>query len=592
MLRLFSSLRAWLTRGFQADHGLWPEALELVVNTAQDGLVVQDEAGTIEWCNPSYCRMTGWQRNEIIGRNPQSFLLPPEDRPTDEEIAAFHFPENFKYLDQYEVVKNIRKNGDVFWNQLNFGIVEKRDGRRKYVIVARDVTREVEQRKALEDARLRLETAANSDPLTGLANRFRFERALSTSLEKFDTGVLNIDLDGFKEINDAHGHAAGDAVLVHVASALQELAGQENLVARIGGDEFVVLSPLQSQKGLDELGQRVLAAAADWTLDWHGSPLRVGVSLGAAVETKASCSADELLRRSDFALYAAKNAGKGRLSFYDLSMHLVHLNARKTLVQLREGIADGAFEILLQPICRTSDHQILGFESLLRWRHPSGEVLTPDAFLGLARQHGLMAELDYLSMRLAIRAKARLAEANLTHLFCSFNASPEVLGRSNYTDLLLWECDAQDVDPADIIVEIHESTIINDPESGTAKTIDRLAKSGFQVALDDFGAGNTGLAKLVSLDIQLVKLDRSLMARLPEDLASRSVFRALCGLCRDLNLSLIAEGIETELQRELAAELECPMVQGYLLGKPMDIENAVALAQHSQNKQAQRPKAK
>ncbi|GAB5512184.1 MAG: hypothetical protein Rhims3KO_35850 [Hyphomicrobiales bacterium] len=553
------------------------------MNTAQDGLIVQDEFGRIEWCNPSYCRMTGWSRAEIIGRKPQSFLVPPEDRLSDEEIEAFRFPPDFKYLERYEVIRNIRKNGEIFWNQLNFGAVEKRDGRLKYVIVARDVSHQVEQREALEDARLRLEAIANTDPLTGLANRFRFETALEESLQTHDTGVVNIDLDGFKEVNDGHGHAAGDAVLSYVAAALQGIVGPEDLVARIGGDEFVVLSPDQDREGVDALGQRILADAKDWSLDWHGTPLRVGVSLGAAVETRGTCSADELLRRSDFALYAAKNAGKGRLSFYDLSMHRLHLSARKTLADLRQGIADGAFETLLQPVYCTSDHHVVGFENLLRWRHPSGEIMEPDAFLDLAIQHGLMAELDYLSMRLAIKAKASLAEAGLPHLFCSFNASPEVLSRANYVDVLIWECDAQDVDPAQIIVEVHESTIIGDAQSGTAKNLDRLAEAGFRVALDDFGAGNTGLAKLANLKVQLVKLDRSLMAGLPEDRAGRSVFRALCGLCHDLDLSIVAEGIETAPQLDLATEHGCTMVQGFLLDKPMTLDNAVARARHLQN---------
>lgn len=575
---LWRVLKGRFGRVFVGQFSLGREALELVVNTAQDGLIIQDEFGTIEWCNPSYCRMTGWTNEEIIGKKPQSFLMHPDQRPSDAEIEAFRYTADFEYLDNYQVVQNVKKNGDTFWTQLNFGSMKTQAGVRKYVVVARDVSKEVAQHDALESARKRLELAASTDKLTGLANRFWFESELTKSLETTDTGVLNLDLDGFKEVNDSHGHAAGDAVLVYVAKALSALVGKDDLVARIGGDEFVILSPSQTHAGMTELGERILSAATDWNLDWHGSPLTVGISLGTAVEYRGCCSADELLRRSDFALYAAKDAGKGRLYSYDLEMHMVHLSARQTLSELRDGIADKAFEVMLQPICNATDRSLAGFECLLRWQHPSGETLGPPDFLGLARQHGLMSELDFISLRLAIKAQAALFAAKLGELTCTLNASPEVLSRSDYADHLIWECDRHEVDPGHICVEIHESTAINTFSKSAVGTIDRLTRAGFSVALDNFGVGNTRLTQLASLQVQSVKLDRSLVKGLPTDVPSRSILRALSGISADLGLKMVAEGVETEAQLEVVRGMGCQLVQGFLLGKPMRIEQAISYA--------------
>ncbi len=561
-----------------AGSGSWAAALEMIVNSAQDGLVLQDEFGHIQWCNPSYCKMTGWTLDEMVGRKPQSFLLPPDAAMSEQEIADFRYPDDFKYLERFEVLQNVRKTGELFWNQLSFGRVEQFNGRRYYVIISRDVTPEIEQKEALEKAQHRLETIAHTDPLTGLANRLRFETALSHSIAKCDTGVLHVDLDGFKEVNDVHGHAAGDATLVHVARSLQKVARSSDIVARIGGDEFTILSRDQDQDGMEILGQRILIASQSWTLDWQGTPLQVRASLGAAAEAKGSCSADELLRRSDLALYAAKNAGKGRFWYYDSGMHKVMLPARKTLADLRQGIIDAAFEMHLQPICCSQTRRIIGFEALLRWRHATGDILRPDQFLTLARQHGLMIDLDCLAMRLAVRAKAALTAAGLPDLFCTFNVCPEALTSPQYVDLLTWECEAQGVDPKDLVVEVHESTVIDGPDSAAEKAVDRLSQAGFGVALDDFGAGSTGLAKLATMNIDTIKLDRSLIADLPDAAAAGSILRALCGLCADLGLSLILEGVETDAQLALARGCGCTTAQGYLLGKPMQIDAAIACA--------------
>lgn len=577
------ALKRWFAPVFIGEFGLGRETLELVVNAAQDGLVIQDEFGVIEWCNPSFCRMTGWTRQEIIGRKPQSFLMHPDDRPSAAEVEAFRYTSDFEYLESYQVLRNIRKNGEVFWTQLNFGSIETHAGVCKYVVVARDISREVAQQEALENARKHLETAASTDKLTGLANRFWFETELTKSLTTSDTGVLNLDLDGFKEVNDSHGHAAGDAVLVYVAKALRALGGPNDLVARIGGDEFVILSPSQTQEGMTALGERILNAAADWQLDWHGSPLTVGISLGVAVEYRDGCTADELLRRSDFALYAAKDAGKGRLFSYDLEMHMVHLSARLTLNELRDGIADKAFEVMLQPICNASDGSLAGFECLLRWQHPSGETLGPPDFLGLARQHGLMFELDFISVRLAVKAQADLVAAKLEGLTCALNASPEVLSRPDYADHLIWECDRQDVDPGRICIEIHESVSSKPYSIGAVETIDRLTRAGFCVALDDFGIGNTRLTHLASMQVQSVKLDRSLVKGLPSDVPSRSILRALSGISADLGLKMVAEGVETEAQLEMVRGMGCQLVQGFLLGKPMTVEQAIEYAKSGQH---------
>nr|WP_321307580.1 diguanylate cyclase [uncultured Sphaerochaeta sp.] len=272
-------------RAAQLDNKL----MEMIVSNANDGLLVQDEHAIIEWSNPAYSRITGFSAEELHGRSPFEYVVPPETRPSPEYIANFTYDFESGVLDRFEIVRNIRKNGEYFWNQLSFAVVDYGDGSpRKVIVIARDVTEQIEREEALERAKADLQHRAETDALTGLSNRLKLGTFLEEALREAKTttgevGLLHIDLDQFKEANDVFGHAAGDAVLVHTANILRAECGEADLACRVGGDEFIIVRRgAHSMSELEALGRRILTRIKS-PLDWENERILLGASIGIAM---------------------------------------------------------------------------------------------------------------------------------------------------------------------------------------------------------------------------------------------------------------------------------------------------------------------
>lgn len=296
--------------------------LQLVVEHAHEGLVMQDIDGHIEWTNPAYSRITGFSAEEIRGRRPQEFILPPENQLSPDEIENFRYDLTKFRSGTEELILNRRKNGELFWNQLTFAVVEgKTLEETKIILICRDVTSQVEHVKELENARIRLKHQAEHDDLTGVANRAKLnaylkERVAEGTAGNAQIGIIHFDLDHFKDINDSHGHGAGDAVLRHVAMVMSRVLGDKGVVARIGGDEFVAVVADPSGPGeMEDLGNRILEGLAKPVrVDRH--ELRVAGSVGLVLAKTATASASELINCADIALYAAKRSGRSQISWY------------------------------------------------------------------------------------------------------------------------------------------------------------------------------------------------------------------------------------------------------------------------------------
>ncbi|WP_368186555.1 putative bifunctional diguanylate cyclase/phosphodiesterase [Aestuariibius sp. HNIBRBA575] len=555
------------------------EHFRMVAEHANDGIVIQDMDGSVVWPNPAYCRIMKRKAEDIIGRNPLEFALPNEDKPPPEAIEKFRYQRGSNNSTGLHLFRNVRGDGTMFWNQINVSIRQSADGNEHAILVCRDVTEQIEHEEKLHEARNKLEIAATHDSLTGLANRgalLRFtEDMLSlTAHRSGNVGLLHMDLDKFKEINDTHGHSAGDATLKHVADALRENVRSSDMVARVGGDEFVVVCPgVNALEDLEELGQS-LANAISVPFEWRERTLVCRASIGAALSENDGLDSEELLLRADFALYEAKREGRDQVASYDEVLHQRHTLELRRGTELREAVLEHKLIHYFQPTLNLETGAIEGFETLVRWQHPEDGLIPPIHFLPMAEELGLMAELDFLSMDAALSMKALMDRSQMPGLKFAFNASGELLAHPEFIDRLMRGVLGRGIDPSQVVIEVLETTVIGDvqDENAPARVIAELRDAGFRVMLDDFGVGYAGLAHLAQLAVTGVKIDQSLVRNMMHDETSAKIVATIIELCENLELELIAEGVESHDMAGRLHELGCPILQGYWVSRPMPTE--------------------
>ena len=426
-----------------------------------------------------------------------------------------------------------------------------------------DLSKEIEARRSAEHMAQRL---ARHDPLTGLPNRRFFNEKLDEALRCRDpqecrAAVLMLDLDGFKAVNDVHGHMVGDRVLVEFAERIGK-ACRNALVARVGGDEFAIVLP--HIHSLDEpaaVARRIsLAVAEPFTI--AGTETALGVGIGIAVAPNDGTSADDLVRRADLALYRAKAEGRSAIRFFEPAMD-AHVERRRVIErELRSAIAGNQIEVHYQPLVNLSGDRIVGFEALARWQSPALGAVPPSVFITIAEESGLIHRLSDQLLRIACREAKNWPE-NLT---LAFNISPVQLRDSTLGLRILGILGETGLPPRRLELEITESAIVGDGPTAR-RMIDELRAAGVRIALDDFGTGYATMSQLLSFRFDKIKIDRSFVERLGNGQGSEVIVRAIIGLAKGLGLATTAEGIETTAQlADLKAD-GCVEGQGYLFGK-------------------------
>ncbi|WP_210877262.1 putative bifunctional diguanylate cyclase/phosphodiesterase [Roseovarius autotrophicus] len=567
---------AWTSDNQDAECAA-PGLFRRIVAGAQDGIAVQDMSGRIEWVNPACERLYGWTIDQMRGHKPQDFILPPETRPPAASIAAFRYDSGRSIFGRYLLSRNIRRDGSVFWNQQSFAMLDLGAAGQKVVVTCRDVTDQVSTELALRQVQVDLRHAAHHDDLTGLANRKKLAEHLGSvpvraAMARGALGVLVIDIDKFKEINDSLGHGAGDRTLEHVALVLARVAGPRDLACRTGGDEFLLVSDVPDrEEGIQAQADAVLRALEP-PLVWREQSIRIGASIGACLASGPAVTGEEMIQHADAALYAAKVGGRGRVVLYTDDMGRDQRERQELARDLREAVARDQFEIHLQPQLCLASGRIQGCEALLRWRHPRRGILAPATFLETADGLGLLAEIDYLSMTMALDALQALVEAGFGQLVMSINVSAAILADVNYPGLLDWALQSRGLRPEQICIEVLETTILDGSGADVMGVVARFKRLGVRVALDDFGTGYAGLAHMASFEVDAIKLDRSMIARLDHDPRNRVIVRAIIRLCRLLEMDVVAEGVETPEQLGILRRANCPVIQGFGLARPMPLE--------------------
>ena len=556
---------------------------DLILDQTRDGICLQDKQGRIEWVNPACEEMFGWALDEVRGRSSQEFILPDESRPTAEEIENFQYDRNSPLFGKHLISENIRRDGSRFWNQQTFSAIQlgPDEDHIKIIITCRDVTDQVNTNKALKQVQVNLKHAANHDDLTGLANRNKLSETLESErvghlIATGRIGVLQVDIDKFKEINDTLGHAAGDATLRHVASALRRCTGLGDLVCRTGGDEFLlVFMGNVSRQELQMRANAVIKAIGE-PLSFQGHPIRIGCSIGISMPVAKNCTGETLIQQADQALYSAKNQGRGLAVFFTPELGEFYKEQQRLVQDLIMALEEKQFEVYLQPQFDLELNQVVGCEALIRWDRPGHGVQPPVAFLDVAEKAGLLAEIDYQSMNLALDALVALRQGGFSDMHMSINVSASILADVNYPGLLDWAMQSRDIDPGHICIEILETAILDGDEFDIRAAVERLKHLGVKVSLDDFGTGYAGLAHMATFEIDAIKLDRSMISRLDDDPRNRVIVRSIIWLCRKLGVNIVAEGVETQCQLDLLRRAHCPLIQGYGLARPMPLSDLLS----------------
>ncbi|EJM98591.1 bifunctional diguanylate cyclase/phosphodiesterase [Herbaspirillum sp. YR522] len=413
---------------------------------------------------------------------------------------------------------------------------------------------------------------ATHDVLTGLPNRAllaeRIEHAIQVARRNGRMfAVLFMDLDGFKAINDSLGHAAGDCLLVAVAQRIRGCIRGEDMVARIGGDEFVVvMGNLASPEVVEQLCENVLAALQD-DVDVDGTLLRMTSSIGIAVYPNSGESADALMQSADAAMYEAKQSGRNTYRFFEPAMHAAAMRHLLVRQALQQAIAQQQFSLHFQPKYRGGSHELTGIEALLRWRHPDLGELSPGEFIPIAERSGQIVAIGDWVLR-AVCAQVKHWDAQgVPPVKVALNLSPQQM-RGDLVESIIAIVTEAGVAPQRLMFEITETAAMKNVERST-RIIAELQSLGFDIAIDDFGTGYSSLAYLAQFHCRQIKIDRFFTSRLDQgDHSSGAIVAAIIALAHALQMEVVAEGVETEAQLHALQRLQCDQVQGFLLGRP------------------------
>ena len=555
-----------------------------VFDSTQEGINITDPQGLVISVNPAFTEITGYTRDEVVGQ-------PITGLHAGEEHSDF-YDEQQQQLSERGVwqgeVTCRRKNGEIYPEMLTINPVFDDDGRlTHYVRVFRDIS-EIKQNQE------RLSRMAHYDPLTGLANRLLFNERLAHAIERakrhgHQLGVMFMDIDHFKRINDSLGHGIGDELLVALAERLSPLLRKEDTLGRLGGDEFVLLLEENVRPALAQSIAIRLNRTLNEPFIIQGQHIAVSASIGVAIYPHDGEDSESLLRNADGAMYAAKNAGRGRHAFTDPELSRTLQEQLLLENDLREALSDahGGLFLEYQPQVDVVSHEVVGLEALIRWQHPTLGRLPPDRFIPLARSLGLGTRLDHWVLGEAI-AQHRLWQADaspLSDIALSVNIMPERLSAENCQSYPLDAMLREHIDPPSgfarldwLILEITEEGLLS-KSSETLKAMKRLRALGVGLAIDDFGVGYSNFSHIAQLPVTQVKLDRSLISRLDELPHNQVLVEGLGGMLEKLKMSCVAEGVETARVASQLRSLGIHTIQGYHIARPMsasDLESWIA----------------
>jgi diguanylate cyclase (GGDEF)-like protein/PAS domain S-box-containing protein len=545
-----------------------------MLDAALDAHVVMDADGRITRWNAQAEAMFGWRHDEIVGKPLADTIVPPAMRDAHRTgLANYLATGDGPILGRRVELEAMRKNGITFPIELTVAPIRTAEGPAFSAFM-----QDISERRQVEQQLRRL---ALHDALTGLPNRLllydRAEQAFAVAKRsKSSVALLLMDLDGFKDINDAYGHHIGDVLLQEVSVRLRTGLRESDTVARLGGDEFAVLLP---ETGVDGAfaAAKMLRGSLDTPLTIEGMRLPVAASMGIAVFPAHGEDPLTLLRRADIAMYAAKRRGSG-VSLYEEGSDLEGAARLGLASDLRDALRDGGLHLNYQPVIDLATGQVRMMEALARWDHARLGLVAPAEFIALAERTGMMSQLSSWALKAAL-VKAREWQAR--GIAVAVNMAVSDLADPTFPDRVRVALAEAGVDPAILHLEVTESGVMSEPEK-ILTCLERLRDIGVRLAIDDFGTGSSSLSYLHRLPIQACKIDRSFVRRLTSEASSIAIVRATIELAHALNLRAIAEGVEDAATLEVLRSMGCDLGQGYFISEPMaDSATEAWLAQSS-----------
>ncbi len=526
--------------------------------------------------NPAFEEMVGYTEAELATMTLRDYTY-PDDIGRNEALFREMMAGR---RESYRLEKRfLCKNGELVWGQVVAALHRDAEGEPKYSI---SMVENVTQRKLAEE---QIAYLAYHDQLTGLANRPRFQEVLEAALARARrqgqaVGILFLDLDNFKLVNDSLGHKAGDEMLVELADRLSALTRETDLVARQSGDEFLLLlSDLDAGPGAMPGANAALLAAEAVAGRVHelfrepftpkGAEFYVTASIGISIFPRDADDASSLLSNADVAMYRSKNASPGGTVAFAPAEEDPMLRLRLT-TQLRQAVERESWVLHYQPVVDMVDGSLQGVEALIRGLTESGELIPPLEFIPLAEEIGLIEPIgDWVMVEICRQLRA-WNDANMT-LTVGVNVSPRQLWSARFPQKLLGQVQAMQLDPHQIVVEITESTAMADPDR-TRDILQTLHDAGFLIAIDDFGTGYSSLARLKDLPVDILKIDRSFVSDVHVDHDAGTMVQAMVQLAKNLGMTPLAEGVETVEELAFLRALNCPLGQGYLFSRPVPPE--------------------
>ena len=534
-------------------------------------VIATDLEGKVLYWNRAAEETYGWSSGEALGRRSRDLTVPKESLEKADEVVS-------------ELRAGRTWSGEV--------LLRRKDGSYVPVFVTATplfdargdlagmigVSSDISERKALE---AELERRASHDPLTGLPNRHAFVERIGQALRRTrrkqnsrKVGVLFMDLDGFKTINDSLGHEAGDRLLVAVAECLRNRLRTEDVLARFGGDEFAVL--LEDTAGTSEairVAQRIAEDLREpFTVDDFQVSVNtsIGITLGTA---QAKDDPERMLREADSAMYRAKEEGPGRYAVFDPAMQARAQKRLELEAELRQALEQGEFVLYYQPEVSLHDGKMVGIEALLRWQHPQRGLLQPSAFMPLAEETDLIVPIGRWVLEEACGQAKRWEEERplASPMTMEINLSSKQLRRQGLVRTVEEALTRADLEAHTLALDMTETVLIRVSEDNT-QALDALKEMGVRLGLDDFGTGYSSLSYLKRFPVDRVKVDKSFVKGLGENATDTALVRMIIDLCHTLGVEVLAEGIETSDQATLLRDMGCDMGQGYYFARPLRAE--------------------
>ena len=569
------------------------ELFRLVSENAGDMIALVDMDGNRLYNSPAYQKVLGYSAEELSTTS--SFeQIHPDDRHRVIEAA-----EHARRTGEGRTLEYRIRHKDGSWRVLESSastILDKAGKAEKMVIVNRDIT----ARKHAEEKLLHQNF---HDALTGLPNRSLFldrvQRAFIHSMRhpEYKFALLFIDVDDFKKFNDSFGYAAGDAVIVELASRLASSLRRHQAVARLalmphgddslarlGGDEFgVLLDDIKDPSDAIRVANRIQEAVAA-PFAFNGQEVFSSASIGIVLSSTDRDRAEDLLRDADIAMCRAKTAGKARCEVFDGEMHARAVNRLRMERELRAAVARGEFLVHYQPIVQLESGRITGFEALIRWQHPERGVVGPADFIDLAEETGLIVPMNRWLLR-EICQQGRIWQSRYPSepaLTVTANITSKELVQEDLVSSIRQTLQQTAMSPRHLQLEIRETVAMADAENA-AQVLARLKELGIRLSIDDFGTGYSSLSRLQGLPLDTLKIDRSFIMQMEEERESHEIVRTIVTLAHNLGLKVVAEGVETAAQVERLSLLNCDFVQGYYFSRPASAETITALLSTCQN---------